>query len=429
MLGDKQIAPGNVVGLCMADWDGDGRADLLAGRRGDVVWYRNTGKRGSPALQEPEVLVAASEWSFGSEHRDDLPARFHAICVTDFNADGRLDLLLGDHFVRRVDLTEEREAQITEGMAKSSAMRRELATAPTSETRPERIERFRKSLREWQQHAELPLGFCQAASPRFERSGRVWIYERIAKQTDEQPTAEPKDVKAVVLEREAAATHAGGSNIFSSFDTDAEGWTVRGGQKTHRQEDGDHGGHLQIADGDSSNMTIVAPERFVGDLSRFEGGMLSFDAREIEAPGGRPFPQFGVVTITGGNWEARVDLAPGPASQVWNTYSIPLIAADWNVEPATWRKVLSDVRAITVSIESCTPVVETVGFDDFRLCTRPDMITPEEFRRLDLNNDGRLNADEFPERLSGYWKYIDTNHDGWVDGFEVKRDRAAIPDE
>ena len=135
------------------------------------------------------------------------------------------------------------------------------------------------------------------------------------------------------------------------------------------------------------------------------------------------------MTITGGNWESRVDLAPGPASRAWNTYSIPLIAADWNVEPATWRKVLSDVRAITVSIESCTPVVETVGFDDFRLCTRPDMITPEEFQRLDLNSDGKLNADEFPERLSGYWKYVDTNDDGWVDGFEVKRDRAAIPDE
>ena len=57
------------------------------------------------------------------------------------------------------------------------------------------------------------------------------------------------------------------------------------------------------------------------------------------------------------------------------------------------------------------------------------MITPEEFQRLDLNGDARLNADEFPERLRGYWKNIDTNQDGWVDRFEVKRDRAAIPDE
>ncbi len=179
VLDDRQIPSGNVVGPCVADWDGDGRADLLAGRRGDIVWYRNTGEKGSAELQEPEILVPAGDRSFGSDRRDDQPARFHAICVTDFNADGRVDLLLGDHFVKRADLTEEQEARVAEGMVKSSTMRRELATAPANETRPGRIERFRKSLREWQEHAELPMGFCQAASPRLERSGRVWLYERI----------------------------------------------------------------------------------------------------------------------------------------------------------------------------------------------------------------------------------------------------------
>jgi len=118
------------------DWDGDGHADLLAGRRGDIVWYRNTSKKGSPELREPEIFVPASEWSFGSERRDDLPARLHAICVTDFNADGRLDLLLGDHFFNRVDLTKKQEVQVAEGMTKSSTIRRELATAPANETRP-----------------------------------------------------------------------------------------------------------------------------------------------------------------------------------------------------------------------------------------------------------------------------------------------------
>jgi hypothetical protein len=183
MLDEEQIPSGNVIGPCVADWDGDGRADLLAGRKGDIVWYRNTGEKGRPELQKPEILVSAGDGSLGDQRRDDQPARYHAICVADFNADGRLDLLLGDHFVKRVDLTEEQETQVAEGMAKSSAVRRELARTPANETRPERIERFRKALREWQEHAALPMGFCQAASPRLERSGRVWLYERIAAET------------------------------------------------------------------------------------------------------------------------------------------------------------------------------------------------------------------------------------------------------
>ena len=232
----------------------------------------------------------------------------------------------------------------------------------------------------------------------------------------------------VLLIGVVAIAHAGDAKIVSSFDASLEGWKVRGGEARCQQGDRDHGGYLQIVDGDSSNMSVVAPEQFVGNLSRFEGGMLSFDVRETDAPGGRPWPGFGVVTILGGGWEARADLAAGPATRTWKTYAIPLIAADWQVKPAAWQRLLSDVKVITVMVESSSPVVETVGFDNFQLRTRPDMITPEEFHRLDLNADARLNADEFPERLRGYWRYIDTNRDGWVDRFEVKRDRVAIPD-
>ncbi len=189
-LDGQPIASGTVVGPCVADWDGDGRADLLAGRRGDIVWYRNTGKKGRPELQKPEILVPASDWSLGDERRDDQPARYHAICVADFNADGRLDLLLGDHSIKHIELTEKQKTQIAKGLEKSSEMRQELATTVANETRPQQIERVRKALREWQEHAALPMGFCQAASPRLERHGRVWFYERIASEGDEKKTVE-----------------------------------------------------------------------------------------------------------------------------------------------------------------------------------------------------------------------------------------------
>jgi len=89
-------------------------------------------------------------------------------------------LLVGDHSVSRIELTEEQLARFAEGGTKSRALREQLTTRPSGETRQQRTERFRKALREWQEHGALPMGSCQAANPRFERHGCVWLYERIA---------------------------------------------------------------------------------------------------------------------------------------------------------------------------------------------------------------------------------------------------------
>ena len=57
---------GGIVPPCAADWDGDGRDDLIIGRGSDIVWYRNVGEKGRPVLATPEVLVpdmrAKQEW-------------------------------------------------------------------------------------------------------------------------------------------------------------------------------------------------------------------------------------------------------------------------------------------------------------------------------------------------------------------------------
>ena len=55
------------------------------------------------------------------------------------------------------------------------------------------------------------------------------------------------------------------SKIVSSFDVDLEGWITFGGQQTHKQGDRDHAGYLQITDNDESNMTVLAPEQFIGN--------------------------------------------------------------------------------------------------------------------------------------------------------------------
>lgn len=73
----------------IADWDGDGLWDIVSGsNNGEVVWFRNVGKLGAPKFAAPEVLVAKGAGGLGERTQ---------ACVADFDGDGRPDLLIGDY--------------------------------------------------------------------------------------------------------------------------------------------------------------------------------------------------------------------------------------------------------------------------------------------------------------------------------------------
>jgi hypothetical protein len=75
------------------DWDGDGKQDLLIGTEaGTVLFYRNTGTKTKPVLAEGKELVdvpGASPETKGCRVR---------AAVADWNNDGKLDLLVGDYY-------------------------------------------------------------------------------------------------------------------------------------------------------------------------------------------------------------------------------------------------------------------------------------------------------------------------------------------
>lgn len=83
----------------VADWDGDGKPDLIVGSGdGSVVWYRNEGTRREPKLTPAQVLVPPSPSAWRSDKArkpDEWGVRVRP-CVTDWNGDGKLDLLIGD---------------------------------------------------------------------------------------------------------------------------------------------------------------------------------------------------------------------------------------------------------------------------------------------------------------------------------------------
>ena len=86
--------PMEVAGHAMpvvADWDADGLFDLISGtRQGSVVWFRNLGERGKPRFATSETLFERTDESV------EVVGERTQVTVGDYDADGDLDLLIGD---------------------------------------------------------------------------------------------------------------------------------------------------------------------------------------------------------------------------------------------------------------------------------------------------------------------------------------------
>jgi hypothetical protein len=112
----EPIAMFNVAPVA-ADWDADGLLDLIVGREeGSVLLYRNVGQPGAPRLAEAETLIPDSPkpWGTDSDRRPEDWGVRSKVCVVDWNRDGRMDILLGDHcggFTGRPRQTEQERAE------------------------------------------------------------------------------------------------------------------------------------------------------------------------------------------------------------------------------------------------------------------------------------------------------------------------------
>lgn len=138
-----------------ADWDGDGIADLIVGSEHDGVrWYRNVGAKDAPRYAAGAVLVDrdhSARQAEGSVPKG--PGSRVKVHVSDWDEDGRADLLVGDVTWQEsksgppLTATEEQEKatverQLDETVEKIAAATDEKLRAELEKTRGELVKKY-----------------------------------------------------------------------------------------------------------------------------------------------------------------------------------------------------------------------------------------------------------------------------------------------
>ncbi len=178
----------------------------------------------------------------------------------------------------------------------------------------------------------------------------------------------------------AGAAQAGTPVLFSGFDASLEGWTKVVEQTTsieYAATGGNPGGYVRNTDRGPSAGDILAPAAWLGDLSAYNGGLLSWDFRifSLGPNDGRIYPSSATLSGPGGTATFIASTVPTVAAG-WFPNSVPMLAENWTVTGGSWVDVLANVTEFKLQIEAVFTTAafpgEVTGIDNVTLSPVPE---------------------------------------------------------
>lgn len=200
--------------------------------------------------------------------------------------------------------------------------------------------------------------------------------ERILKESKEQEICDLFAYVQAGTDRPLDKSLAGLGIARSTFTVGTGQWTITdngaGDKPVFQSSGGNPDGWIRLDDQTGGKMAAVAPRSFLGNLTRFDGGGLSFDARTVDSRGGSAHTCFGEIAIAGAGRTIRTDAAPDrkvPGNQ-WSTYRVQLTSDTFGANPDAWQSILANVTEMTITIEAFASSSETMGLDNVMLLSR-----------------------------------------------------------
>ncbi|MBX9622988.1 MAG: VCBS repeat-containing protein [Gemmataceae bacterium] len=181
----------------VADWDGDGKPDVVMGAGdGSVVWFRNEGTRADPKLAAAKVLVppSPSAWQDDKARRPGEWGVRVKPAVVDWNGDGKLDLLIGDlcgGCEKKPDVNAAEKADEADALAQLPGLRKQWAAAykelaaatdetdpPDPEAHTKRVARLRLHVTRLKDEIARLQGIKDRFGTGYMSHGYVWLFLR-----------------------------------------------------------------------------------------------------------------------------------------------------------------------------------------------------------------------------------------------------------
>ena len=148
------------------------------------------------------------------------------------------------------------------------------------------------------------------------------------------------------------------ADLVSTFDDDAEGWTIGfNGTDTSPQYSstgGNPGGYIWETDQTDGTWRFMAPGTWLGDWASYVGGTLSYDIFNTGGTGSAPNYQLYITgMLEGSNRSLFSPLGPALTQDVWHTLSVDLV---WNnfttsisgYDSAKFMELMGNVTAVGI---------------------------------------------------------------------------------